>query len=952
MATTDAAPLDLPKIDLADIPGRMANTPGNIFVCLVTPNGYPLVYFSPGAPMTMGYQDDEYRDLAQDNALSFIFEGDVERAMHDAEKTLMPTGHLDGYYRYRHKSAGVVWIHVSAQVMGTSEGRPVVVFNFEGALAGSDLGASVFDYAPTMVLICAYTTHEVLYMNQVACDHYHVTRAEAYGQPCHQVLRGTTEVCPWCPANDHVRDKTRLKTYQDYYGSWIRIHGRRITWSGFDAYVHFIEDVTQEHREQELYHSTMQALLEANPRSLCTFLLNLTSNTVEERHGSSPYVLQKVQGDSADQIISSISDLAATEHDRQKLLETLDREHLISLYDQGETGASVEYRRIGERDEVQWVDSFIKMVRNPVTGHVEGVIYSVDVTDRMRERAILATLAAKEHDFVGLLHLKTKDIEPLRFTNSLVDRSYERLNIDSSERYPYETGMRFTADNWFDGEEREKYLARAQIDAILRDLDRDGICEFTVQGHDMDDHSKIFCRKFEHYYLGNDTDTVLLVQSDVTESYRQQIETVEREKELRLAADAASRAKSDFLSRMSHDIRTPINGITGMAAIARKDPDNAEHVLACLDKIEASSHHLLSLINNVLDMNKLERGEVELEEVRFSLGGLLEDCVALISTQATETGLSITCDFDDIRHGDLVGSERHVRQVLVNLLSNAVKYTKRGGSIRFSAHETGDDGERASYRFEVDDTGIGMTEEFQRRIFEPFTQETSGARTRYAGSGLGLSIVRDLVRKMGGEIAFESEKGVGTTFTVDLAFGIDAQAGGRGAASDSDGAAAGDAAGDVVASSNSNGTCGSSGAVPSGGDATPPAASLEGLHVLLAEDNALNQEIALYLLKDAGASVDAVGDGQAAVEAFSASAPNAYDVLLMDIMMPRMNGLDATRAIRALDRPDARTVTIIAMTANAFVNDVDDAEAAGMDDYLVKPVNIDRMLELLAAIRR
>jgi len=917
LTTTGLAPsLDLPDVRLEDIPALVANMPGNVFVSLAKPEGYPLVYFSPGAPMTMGFSDEEYYALAADNVLTLFFEGDLERALGDVQSQLFATGSLDGYYRFRHKVASVVWIHVIAQVIAVCDGTPVCVFNFQGTLSEGDLGTSVLDYSPTMVVICTYKTHEILYMNQAACDHYHTSREEAYGLHCYEVMHGLAAACPWCPSLTTGAGTGSRSEYEDGEGTWRRITARRLVWNGFDAYVHFVEDVTGEHLRQDRYRDSIQALLEANPQSLCTFLLNLSTNECVEKHGSRPFLVEHIKGDTADDVITSISELATGDDDRAKVLEGLGREHLLALFSQGERGASVEYRRADEKGRSRWVDSFIRMVRNPATDDIEGVLYSIDVTDRVRERAILSTLASKEYDFVGLLHLKTRQIEPLRFSNDLIDRSYNRLSISGGERYPYDEGMRFTADNWFEGEEREEYLRRASIDAIVSELDRTGSCEFTVRGHDMDDHAKLFCRKFEHFYLAQDHDTILLVQSDDTESYKKQLADIEREKDLRIRADAASRSKSEFLSRMSHDIRTPINGITGMVAIARQKPGDVEHVLSCLDKIDSSSHHLLSLISNVLDMNKLEHGEVELAPGPLDLVDLLESCVQMVSIQATEQGLELTSDFSGVTHRHLIGSERHVRQVLVNILSNAVKYTRQGGHVSFGATELDATDDVASFRFTIADTGIGMTEEFQKHLFEPFTQENEGARSRYAGTGLGMAIVHDLVEQMGGTIDFTSERGKGTTFFVTLAFPLDLEAVGEAA------------------------------------DASAQNVDLSGLHVLLAEDNVINQEIATYLLREAGATVDVVGDGQAAVDAFAASEKGAYDVVLMDIMMPRLDGLGATRAIRALDRADAGSVPIIAMTANAFLDDVQRAKEAGMDDYLVKPLDIPRMFQALTACQQ
>jgi len=378
-------------------------------------------------------------------------------------------------------------------------------------------------------------------------------------------------------------------------------------------------------------------------------------------------------------------------------------------------------------------------------------------------------------------------------------------------------------------------------------------------------------------------------------------------------AVSANIAKTEFLTHMSHDIRTPINGITGMTAIARRNIDSRDKVEECLRKIDISSGYLLALISNVLDMSKLELGKTEMAEEPFSLRDVLSECRDVIESQASESGISYTSHVRDIPYPYLIGSTLYLRQIINNITSNAVKYNRKGGTIDTYVSLDHASADTAFYRFQVIDTGIGMSEDFQKHLFEPFSQENSGARTEYSGTGLGLSIVHELVARMKGTIDISSRRDVGTTVTVTLPFRIDH---------------AGQAA-------EQN---------------TPDAAgiSLSGMRILVAEDNAINLEIARYFLEDAGVTVLAAADGSEAVKIFSASAPGSIDAILMDIMMPVMDGYEATRMIRASSRPDAASVPIIAMTANAFAEDVKKALDAGMNAHISKPLEIERMKEIIA----
>ncbi len=392
-------------------------------------------------------------------------------------------------------------------------------------------------------------------------------------------------------------------------------------------------------------------------------------------------------------------------------------------------------------------------------------------------------------------------------------------------------------------------------------------------------------------------------------------------------AERANRAKTDFLLRMSHDIRTPLNGIMGMLDIAERCQDDLARRDDCRRKIRESAQVLLELINEVLDMNKLESGKVVLEHVPFDLAELSRSVFNIIVRQAEARDLEIVEVDCSAPHRRLVGSPAHFKRIMTNILSNAIKYNVVGGKIYVTCREVSCDGRVAQIEFKCRDTGVGMSPEFMDRLFDPFTQEDESARSEYGGTGLGMSITKNLVDKMGGTITVESEKGVGSTFDVVLPFELDLSepVGEKGAALEA-GAGAG-AAGAAGAAGFDN---------------------VDGLTVLLAEDNSLNREIAEFLLAEGGARVIAATNGREAVDAFTATAPFEVDAILMDVMMPVMGGYDAARAIRRLDRPDAAAVPIIAMTANAFTEDRIAAKQAGMNEHLAKPLETRLVIQAIS----
>lgn len=369
-------------------------------------------------------------------------------------------------------------------------------------------------------------------------------------------------------------------------------------------------------------------------------------------------------------------------------------------------------------------------------------------------------------------------------------------------------------------------------------------------------------------------------------------------------AEAANEAKTEFLQRMSHDIRTPINGICGMINVADHYADNMEKQTECRAKIKKTSHLLLELINEVLDMSKLESDEVVLEDIPFNLNSIFEEILGVIEHMAAEQNIRIIWEEKEVTHWNLIGSPVHVKRILMNILSNAVKYNKENGYVYISCREIpSKQTAMPTLEFVCRDTGIGMTEAFQKRIFEPFAQEHAGSRTKFAGTGLGMPITKKLVEKMGGTISFESKEDTGTTFVIRIPFQIDADMKDRNETEEK------------------------------------TETSIQGLHVLLTEDNELNMEIAEFVLQNEGAVVTKAWNGQKAVDIFRKSRPGEFDAILMDIMMPVMNGYEAAKMIRSLDREDAKVIPIIAMTANAFTEDKMRAKEAGMDEHIAKPVD-------------
>ena len=403
----------------------------------------------------------------------------------------------------------------------------------------------------------------------------------------------------------------------------------------------------------------------------------------------------------------------------------------------------------------------------------------------------------------------------------------------------------------------------------------------------------------------------IVLLKDTTDMHEQD---ERRQAKLQAALDemsSANRVKTEFLSRMSHDIRTPLNGIIGLLKINEDHFDNKELVFENQKKMQVAAKHLLSLINDILQMSKLEAGGVTLSHTRISLAEERDAIRSILADRMKEAGLTWKDAVKDYVFPVpfVYGSPLHLRQIILNILGNCIKYNKKGGSITETVDFLGSEGNRCTYRWTISDTGIGMSPEFLAHIFDPFTQERQDARSVYQGTGLGMAIVKRLLDAMGGTIEITSEEEKGSTFVITIPF-------------------------DIAPAEEEK-------------PVEEKRASIEGLHLMMVEDNELNAEIAQMLLTDKGARVTVVGNGKEAVELFKKKIPGTFDAILMDIMMPVMDGMTATRTIRSLARADAKTIPIIAMTANAFDEDAKRCIDAGMNAHLTKPIEIDHVIEVI-----
>jgi len=698
---------------------------------------------------------------------------------------------------------------------------------------------------------------------------------------------------------------TKAKTY-----IWVSVNYNKFT-LGETQYLYAVyTDITdlkkQEERLKEQYDAAQTFLNSVSGTYIAARRINLTRNRIESVEGKNPLAEAKgltVYDDYVEALLSAVPGKT----DREKCAAFYSREDLLTAYDRGERSRSLEYPYRTPDGNMAWVRNTINLTKRPGNGEV--IAFSA-VSDINREKIIgtvMDKLAMTHYDNICCFDAANGRIIYFFSPNGLLGG--RRIASGDS----FESVMREYNGGYIVPADRAACTEYMQIQNILRLLDAGERCATTFS---VMENGEQRIKLAEFFYVDREYRLIGLVRTDYTDTQRKQLA---QEARLRAALDDAKQAtaaKSDFLSRMSHDIRTPLNGIIGMTYLTEglELPEKARENLR---KIDTSSKFLLSLINDILDLTKVESDKIELHPEPYSPREFYDYMDSVFKPLCESKNQTFLVDAHQPADVLPLLDKLRVNQILFNLLSNAVKYTPEGGTIVYRA----DFGEpdrngKMPIRIEIRDNGRGMSEAFQKHLFEPFTQERRKDASDARGSGLGLAIVKRLVDLMGGAIAVASKLGEGTVFTVSLTA-------------------------DSVPFFAPSGT-----KVQDTPDLN--ADRLAGRHVLLCEDHPLNQEIAAALLNERRISVTLAEDGKDGVELFRKSMPGYFDIVLMDIRMPVMDGYEAARAIRALNRPDAKKIPIIAMTADAFTDDIQKCLDAGMDGHIAKPIEPNRLYRVLS----
>lgn len=661
------------------------------------------------------------------------------------------------------------------------------------------------------------------------------------------------------------------------------------------------KDITDRIKQEQKYNSQLAYMDTYKKSSLGYAELNLQKDKMFNTKTKYPRLRKGVDGHSIENWASNISHYVLTKEKREEVIRTFTQKNLLEEYEKGNNRIFLEVPFGLTEDMICWVSFEVSMLFNPATGNVEGYVVAKDITDRIRDLEIGRTVIHMDYEVVMSVDVLTEKIEGYYRDNSIF------VGREKTEDERYSEYMRCSAQDIVETE-RSQFVEETELSALWQKVKKEHkyVIPFTMKGDD----GKLYRKRMVATKLRNFSTKLLLVVQDISDIYAEEHEKQRVLKQALKEAKEAENAKLDFLSRMSHDLRTPLNGILGMAEIA-VDEVNEQNIKEYLERILSSGQLLLSLVNDILDISQLEENKMILRMEPYSVNEFLESVERVIGEQCKSKGLVFTCDLGELKDQWIIVDKLRFGQIFMNLLSNSVKYTPEGGMVLFEANTFSVKDKVATVLFKVKDTGIGMTKEFVSQAFDAFSQEHVEETDQRIGSGLGLSIVKQLLDLFGGEINVQSWPGEGTTIRVKMEIELT----------------------DPIEKKEQCQEINSE--------------SLRGKRVLVAEDQPLNAKILTKMLNRKEISVDLAENGKMAVATYLESDEYHYDAILMDVRMPVMGGLDATRVIRShRERKDCE-IPIIATTANAFVEDKIKCIEAGMNDHISKPISAKELYRCL-----
>lgn len=771
---------------------------------------------------------------------------------------------------------------------------------------------SILNDSNQMIQVSDLESYSMLYANQTARRYTGHENQPYAGQKCYKYMMGLDEQCPFCPMR-RLEGKEYQETEVDNGKEIYAVKTKVQEWQGRKVFIEYAWDITRIRRSQRLFESQMQTLVHSVPEAQGIFHLDITQDECISINGAAKSVDTMKRKTTVDELVAQVAAFVPDEKGKAEFRQFFSRKSLLEAYRKGKAEIKKETDSYFDDGSIRSACITARFFMNPSTEHLECVLYGMDITEEKKERMKyekhleeqLQIFNALGRDYLNifLIDADTERAKILKLDGYVTTG----LTADKDIEYPYEATCEQYISERVHPDDQMMMREAMKIEKVVSELSSktEYVSAYKTLVNGEKHYYQFKYMKLEntkHIIAGfQNIDTLIMKERQVQETLEEALK----------AQEQSNKAKSVFMNSMSHDIRTPLNAIIGCTNLALSHIGDMEAVEKYLSRITIAGKHLLSLVNDVLDMSHIESGNVQMDHLPVNMRELITEVETIMQADVTEKRQDLTVDMEEMVHENVLTDKLRLKQVFLNILSNSVKFTPAGGSISFTIKESENAPEGfADYEFCVKDTGIGMSREFVDHIYETFSREQTVTVSGIQGSGLGMSIVKNIVDLLGGNIRVSSEAGKGTEITVALRLELG----------------------------------GESQKLP---DDKGKKEDLSGKRILLVEDNELNREIAEEILKEAKVVTDTASDGTVAVEKMKHAVPGQYDLILMDVQMPLMDGYEATKQIRKLADRKIASIPIIAMTANAFEEDRQKALQAGMNGYIAKPIDISKMMEIL-----
>lgn len=876
------------------------NIPGGIAVYQVGSTLKTLAY-TDGIPRMQGFTREEYDDIVKHDAMNIVYEEDrplltatVQRAAETGEQI-----HLS--YRVYCKGGDTIWVNLSAYQEDMYDSRePIYYAIFSKTTQQFNLYQEICDNSSTGALVLDADSGEVFYVNNAM-----LKMADCEEKPIPRMNVEELFISDMTESEKKMlTEGNHIFVHRLASGKRVlRLHSRRIIWMRRSAIMIYAADVTAEYQKQEelqrRYEEQVNYSHMLSNTAIASSMVNLTKNCIGLQNTELDDVMDIITRQTPQEGFEAMYLHIPDEQIRREYSEIFDTQTIIDNFENGITKKSIRH----PYDSYEyWMESSYDAVRNPRTGDLEVYCMAKDVTQEMLHHDVSNMLMTSDYENVFL-------INPATGKSTMLISGGELLDGNTNECVYYEESIKRAIVSHLADQGAGQTERMLDLNEVITSLVR-GQKSYSVAFSSFNEKNRLVRKRISFSYLNKYKSSVICTIQDITADFENELEQREAMQAALQGAQAATKAKANFLANMSHDMRTPMNAILGLSELGM-NLNSVEDLKDYLIKINASGKQLLTLINDTLDISRIENGKLIMNLEYIMSRQLLLETVSASKIVAEQKGVNFEIVQDGARDDLLFVDKGKIAKIFANILSNAIKFTPKGGNVKFTVKELSREGKSVNYLLITEDTGVGMSQEYLQHIYEPFSQERCDYDANLAGTGLGMAIVKELIDFLGGRIEIKSEKNKGTKLSVWISFRI--------------------------------AEC-----QPEVEKKTTVTYNLRGIHILLAEDHSLNAEIAQEILKNMGCAVTWAKGGKECCDIFEASEPGCYDAILMDIRMPGRDGLEATQIIRAMDREDAGHIPIIALSANAYSEDVEKSLRAGMNAHLSKPISTSDLYEVLS----